>query len=101
MIDLVCRELHATKPGWFQYGAVVPPSEVEGWCKRFHQDDAMRAMWQLATEVIEATCGLRHWVLHRGNTLELTWEAKQLPPESTVWILSPAGAVDVRLLVER
>ncbi len=101
MIELVCQEYSETKPGWFQYSAVIPPSEVAGWCKRFHQGDAVRAMWQVASEVIEATRGLRHWVMHRGNAMELTWEAQRLPPESEVWISSPAGVVNVRLLVER
>ncbi len=101
MIELACREYSETKPGWFQYSAVILPSDVEGWCKRFHEWDAVRAIWQLAMEVIEATRGLRHWVLHRGNAMELTWEAARLPTDSTITIPSPTGAVGVRLIVER
>ena len=101
MIELVCRQGHRTKRGWFQYSAVIPPSAVEEWCKRFHKSDAVNAIWRLATELVEATRGLRHWVCHDGNAMVVTWEMKRLPDEREIVIPAPTGSVDVRLIVDR
>jgi hypothetical protein len=101
MIALHCDELSTTKHGWVQYGAVIFPAVVQQWCQLFSEDDRLQAMWQLATEVIEATGGRKHWVGHIGSGMQLTWEVGGHLSKRVITIPTPAGPVNVQLVVER
>jgi hypothetical protein len=99
MIALVCEVRGTTRHGWVQVSAVIPPSEVSQWCRRFRADDAIRAMWRLAEEVIEATGGRKHWVAHHGNAMEVTWEVHETLRERDILIPTPEGVETVRIVI--